>query len=351
MRSALSVVFALTAAALFGVSTVLQHSAAQRAVDAPLLRLALLRRLARQPRWVAAVALSAVSFGVQALALVFGPLTLVQPIAATDLLFALPLLARRRRYRLRALDGVGAGLVAGGVGSFLALAPPSSGRMPNDLTDWLWVLAVVAVVVGVLAPAALRARPAIRTGLLAAAAAVLFALLDALTKSFVLLIGADGVGSLAHWEPYGLLVAATTGMVLSQSAFRSGPLLISLPIIDSVEPIGAVLIGVTVFGEHIARSPGLLAAQVLAGAVAVAGIVVLDRSPLIAPPPGAPPPVGSPPAAPPPGPGGPSVSARRRGSPADSGVGRADDRAGGRAWRAGGRARSAEAGGAGAGRS
>ena len=58
-------------------------------------------------------------------------------------------------------------------------------------------------------------------------------------------------------------------------------ILISLPIIDSVEPIGAVLIGATVFAERLAASAAVLAAQALGGSVAVAGIVLLDRSPLM----------------------------------------------------------------------
>ena len=71
-------------------------------------------------------------------------------------------------------------------------------------------------------------------------------------------------------------------MVLAQGAYRSGSLLVSLPIIDSVEPIAGVLIGATAFGEQIARSPATLALQLVAGLTATIGIVILDRSPLIA---------------------------------------------------------------------
>jgi hypothetical protein len=127
----------------------------------------------------------------------------------------------------------------------------------------------------------LRARPAVRTALLAGAAASVFAVVDALTKSFVDLIRHDGAFALLHWEPYALCVVAIGGLFFSQSAFQSGATLMSLPIIDSVEPIGAVLIGATVFAERIASSPVVLACQVLGGAVAVAGIFVLDRSPLM----------------------------------------------------------------------
>ena len=281
MDTAVSVLFALLAAAMFGVSSVLQHAAAKGLRGAQPLRLDLLWQLVRRPRWVAAFVLSALSFGAQAVALAFGPLVLVQPVAATDLLFAIPLIAYRRRQWLRPADWLGGLLVAGGVMSFLALAPSSSGRVAPGAADWLPVFLAVGAAVLVAAPAALRARPAVRTALLAGAAAAVFAVVDALTKSVVGLAANSGTSALLHWEPYVLCVVAIVGLFLGQSAFQSGVVLVSLPIIDSVEPIGAVLIGATVFAEQIAASPGVLVGRLLGGAVAVAGIVVLDRSPLM----------------------------------------------------------------------
>lgn len=281
MRTAISVLTAVAAAFLFGISSVLQQAEAAGVGDAPMLRLGLLRRLAHRRRWLGAVALGGVSFGVQAVALAFGPIVLVQPIAATDLLFALPFLARRHQRRLGATGWVGAGLVVAGIGAFLALAPPSAGQASPSLARWVPVLAAVAGLVGVVAPAALRARPALRTGILAGVAAAEFALVDALTKSVVEQLSRDGAATFAHWEPYALAVAALSGLLIAQSAFRSGSLLVSLPIIDTVEPIGAVLIGTTVFDERIASSTLVLAVQVLAGVIAACGIVVLDRSPLV----------------------------------------------------------------------
>lgn len=282
MKTALSVVFALGAAALFGVSSVLQQATARREEGLPLLGLRVLQRLARRPRWLWAVSLSAVSFGVQALALAFGPLALVQPVAATDLLFALPFLARRQRQRLLPRDWLAAAMVAGGIAAFLAISPPASGSTTPSAARWTWVLVGTGGIAFVLAQVALRARGALRTGLLAGAGAVVFALVDALTKATVGLVGDLGGATLVRWEPYVLLVAGVTGIALGQGAYRSGSLLTSLPIIDSVEPVGAVLIGATAFGEQLGGSPAVLSLQLLAATVAVAGIVLLDRSPLVA---------------------------------------------------------------------
>lgn len=282
VNTALSVLFALAAAALFGTSTVLQQTAARREANVPLLGVRVVRRLLHRPRWLAAVVLSGVSFGAQALALAFGPLTLVLPISATDLLFALPILAHTRHIRLRRRDWLAAAMVAAGIAGFLAFLPRSAGRVEPHLIDWAYVVLGVGAVVAITLPIARRRGTTTRTALIAVAGAVVFALVDALSKAFVGSIGAHGVGALLRWEPYGLLLAGATGIVLGQGAYRSGSLLVSLPVIDSVEPVGGVLIGATVFGERIAGSPTSFALQLIAAAVAVGGIVVLDRSPLIA---------------------------------------------------------------------
>lgn len=281
LNVALSTIFALGAAALFGYSTVLQQTAVRQEEDLPLLGVRVLGRMVHRPRWLAAVTLSGLSFAVQAIALAFGPLVLVLPIAATDLLFALVILAGKRHLRLRPADWLGALLVAGGVATFLVLTPRSAGVTEPVLADWLLVAVAVGGALAVLLPLALRLAGAARTALLAAAGAVVFGLVDSLTKAFVGSIDLHGIGALARWEPYALFVAGMTGILLAQSAYRAGSLFVSLPIIDSVEPITGVAIGATVFGEQLARSPAILGVQLLAGAVAVVGMVVLRKSPLI----------------------------------------------------------------------
>lgn len=282
LNVALSTIFALGAAALFGYSTVLQQTAVRQEEDLPLLGVRVLGRMVRRPRWLAAVTLSGLSFAVQAIALAFGPLVLVLPIAATDLLFALVILVGKRHLRLRPADWLGALLVAIGVATFLVLTPRSAGVTEPALADWLLVAVAVGGVLAVLLPLALRLAGTARTALLAAAGAVVFGLVDSLTKAFVGSIDLHGIGALARWQPYALFVAGMTGILLAQSAYRAGSLFVSLPIIDSVEPIAGVAIGATVFGEQLARSPATLGVQLLAGAVAVVGMVVLRKSPLIA---------------------------------------------------------------------
>jgi drug/metabolite transporter (DMT)-like permease len=108
--TAIAVLAALAAAASFGVAAALQHRQARLTPDAGGARL--LARLAAHPLWLAGIALAGIAYGLQALALAFGPLALVAPIVATDLLFALPVAARWSR-PLRARDWLGCVLAAG----------------------------------------------------------------------------------------------------------------------------------------------------------------------------------------------------------------------------------------------
>jgi hypothetical protein len=281
MDTLIAVVAALGAACAFGVSSVLMFLAASRAPRQDVLRLRLIARLSRNPIWTAGMALQAASYGIQGIALAFGPLVLVQPLAATDLLFALPLLALVHRHAMRRRQLLAALLVAVGVATFLAVSPPSHGIAAPPVRAWLIPAVPVAALVIVAAGAALRTKGFTRTTLLAVASGAAFALLDALSKSFVGLIRRDGFApTLLRWEPYVLLVVGVVGLVLSQSAFQSGPLSVSLPVIDTLEPTGAVTIGALVFDEHMSAAPAILAVQLCGAAAALLGILILDRSPL-----------------------------------------------------------------------
>lgn len=281
MSTAIAIVGALLSAVCFGVASVAQQSAARKAPAGESLRLALILHLARQPLWLAGMALTILSFVMQGVALAFGPLVLVQPVAATDLVFALPLLAWRRQERLTFLEWLGIVCTAGGVAAFLIVLPPGSAGTPiPTLVAWLPAFACIGAVVGVLAAVGLRAGGKLRSALYATSAAVLFSLLDSLTKSTTGRIRTDGITVLRHWEPYAMVGVGITALVLSQSSFQAGSLAISLPIIDTLEPVGAVLIGVAVFDEQLAVSPPAVLAQSVAAGVAVTGIVLLALSPL-----------------------------------------------------------------------
>jgi drug/metabolite transporter (DMT)-like permease len=280
VRITIAVVAALCAAFCFALGSLIQQGAA-RQTQARTLRFGLLLALAHERRWLAGMAITVLSFGIQAVALAFGPLALVQPLVATEVLFALPMIAHRNMRPLTRKGIIGGLGIASGVAMFVSVSPPTGGVSVPDLGTWAPALASITALAVLSGAAALRSHGTSRVIWLAAATAVIYALVNALTKSGVGLLTTRGEGVLATWEPYALIAVGILSGLFGQSAFHAGPLSLSLPVIDTVEPVSSVILGAAVFHEHLARSPGLLALQLAGGAIAAAGITVLSRAPVV----------------------------------------------------------------------
>lgn len=279
---AVAVGAAVLAAVFFALAAVLQQRAAQREPAENSLRPRLILDLARRPVWVAGVATAVGAYGLQALALSFGPLALVQPIVTADLLFALLIAVRLYGGRIGRQEVGGALLVSGGTAAFLLIGQPTQGTFNPALTRWS--LVGVATVSGVaLALAGARvARGSLRASLLAVSSGITFGLLAVLTKTVTGLLATGGVEhTFSTWQPYALGVVGLGGLLLVQSAFQAGPLAVVLPVADIVEPAVATLIGIMAFDERMRSSPGALLGEAVAAAGIALGIFVLDRSPLV----------------------------------------------------------------------
>lgn len=70
-------------------------------------------------------------------------------------------------------------------------------------------------------------------------------------------------------------------MLCAQSAFQAGQVAFSLPIIDTLEPSVAILIGAVAFGERLTNTPLAIAIEIASGIAIVAGVFTLDRSPVL----------------------------------------------------------------------
>ena len=275
------VLFALGAAMTFALAAVLQQEAAQRATRAESLHFHLLLVLLRQPRWVAGVVMLVCGFGLQALALANGPIALVQPIVATELVFAIPLAIWRRHRRAQMREWAGIFLVLAGVSVFLVMASPESGISQPSLLEWLLVLVPVASVLCLVVVVAAAKHGPSRATLLGVAAGLAFALLAILTKSAAHQL-AHGVGTaFASWQIYALIALGISALVLSQSAYQAGPLPLSMPSIALVEPVVAVVVGDTLFHEQANLAGGALALEALAALAALAGLLLLATSPTV----------------------------------------------------------------------
>ena len=172
--------------------------------------------------------------------------------------------------------------VAGGIVIFLAVAPPTGGIMAPSLAAWAPVFVAAGALSAVTALAGLRVTGKARVIWLALAAGSVYGVLSALTKATVDVVAVRGAGVLLTWEPWVLLLCGILGALLGQSAYSSGALSLSLPVLDTLAPIVAVVIAATVFDEKLASSAWQLGVQLAGGALAVAGIAMLSRSSIVA---------------------------------------------------------------------
>jgi drug/metabolite transporter (DMT)-like permease len=258
-------------------------------------------RLARQPVWLLGLASMILGFVFQLSALRFGPLALVQPILALELLFVFGYMAViGRRVQVRPRDWLAAVAMSAGIGLFLGLASPSGGRLHAPGSSW-WLAGLITLGIVLLAlavafgpghrPGASRSR---RAAVLGAATGISWGFVAAVIKELSSHLG-DGIGAIAaNWSPYVLVVAGAGTMLLASHALAAGPLAASQPGFTILDPFSAALLGVFLFSEHIQTSIADLAGEAAALAIVMAGVSALSHSHLIAgedaPPPGSAPP-------------------------------------------------------------
>ncbi|WP_066944496.1 DMT family transporter [Microtetraspora fusca] len=278
----LTVLLGLMAAALIGVGFMAQQHAAYAEPLGEMLHVQLLLHLVRKPVWRFGIAAMAGGQILGALALQRASVAQVEPLLATNLIFALAVSALVYQERLGRAEWLGAVLVSGGVAIFLASAQPRGGRVPHPVSmTWVAVLAVLVVTAG-LVVVALRTSLKARAMLLAAAAGVLYGLQDALTRGSLLTLEHGMQAMFTTWPPYALPVVAVLGILLNQSAFDAAPLRISLPATTAAEPITGIVLGVAIFRENLQVGVHALAGTVAGLVALVVGIVILGRSPFLA---------------------------------------------------------------------
>src|SRR5215472_4469849 len=109
MRYGTSVICALAAAVMFAFAAVMQQESTLTVTTDKSLSPGLLLDLLRRPKWLLGGFSMLSGFGLQAVALAFGPVALVQPIVVLELAFAIPfgILRRHRRAGRREWIGIG----------------------------------------------------------------------------------------------------------------------------------------------------------------------------------------------------------------------------------------------------
>jgi drug/metabolite transporter (DMT)-like permease len=265
---AVSVLLSLVSAVAYAGGAIVQE---QVAVSSPAEQYAPLRR----PGWWAAVALNGLGGVLHVVALAFGPLSLVQPLGALTIVFALPMAALFVGRKAGATAWRGAIMATVGLAGLLSLVGASDAQSLSSAQRVL--LAVVtagAVVALMIAGRAAHRHPAVRSILLATASGMAFGMSSVFTKT----VAVDWTGGVSAADIPSLAVIgvlATAGMLLSQASYRGAGLAAPLATLTVVNPVIAAAVGITMFDETFRYGTLGTALALGCGVVAAGGLILL----------------------------------------------------------------------------
>lgn len=271
----MAVALGLLAALLFALAVVLQQRVAAQSDAEAAEEPGFLLKLARQPIWVLGVAVDALGYVCQAIALAIGKLVVVQPLLAASMVFALPLGALLSDQRIGRREVLGALAVTAGLAVFMIVSNPEGGKDDASVAGWLIAGGIIGGACAALVIAARGRRPALRAALLGSAAGLLLALSAALTKATVDRLGEGLWEVVADWHVYALIVVGYLSLAVSQASLQTGVLAPAMATTMSFNPLASLALGTLLLDEQLHESAAGVVASLLGFAVVVAGLVVL----------------------------------------------------------------------------
>jgi drug/metabolite transporter (DMT)-like permease len=241
--------------------------------------------LARRPSWLIGTLLLGLAIVFQLFSLYLAPLTVVQPLGALALVITAVINARVTKTKLNAASLRAIALCVGGIALFVTVAalttttvPITDAQLGIVLIILVSVLAVLGVLFGVLRHRLTRIFYVVGAGILfgfvATLAKVLITRIQTIVQGGFHLSPADGLTILCL---LGLAAAGLLGSYFVQTAYSSGSPEVVVAGLTVIDPVVGVTIGIVVLGE--ASSAPLWAGFVfvIAGVLAVLGVILLSR--------------------------------------------------------------------------
>jgi hypothetical protein len=220
-----AVLIAIAGAITFGASDVIEQRATHKVAKRPPLDVKLFAELAANRLWLIGIAVDIAGSVMQAFALHFGALALVQPILVLDLLFAVVITYVLARRRPDWVTTAGVLCCTGGLVLFLAVARPQSPAVHVGPTI---LLPLGLASAGVIALCLVAWRVGPRTFLplsTAFACGVIFGITAFLLKELTQTIGLGFNPPSQQWPLYAFIIAEPLGFLLNQNAFQESSLI------------------------------------------------------------------------------------------------------------------------------
>ena len=264
---------AVAASLMFNLGLALQALEARRAPRNLGLRLGLVGKLLRRPRWLFGQVLGTLGIAPQVYALSVAPFALVQPLLAVGLLALLAIASATFDEQVGALTVGGVLAIIGGI-ALVAWGVPAR---HDHHRGPVWIGAVVgALAVASLVPFALRGKARENGMLVAVASGCGFAVTNVVTKLLSDDLAHAHVWQAAVWAAVGLafgIAATVTGM----TAFQLRPATFVVPFTTAVQTFLPILLEPVFLVEHFASARANGIPLVVGTALAFAGAVLVGR--------------------------------------------------------------------------
>jgi drug/metabolite transporter (DMT)-like permease len=237
-------------------------------------RLRLVFLLARQPLWLAGIAMQAGGFAAHAVALRSGSLAAVQVLMSAELIVAVVIVRTWSGRRLSRGSWAAALTVIVAIAAFLLAVSPGDGHATGQPHAAGAALGAAATGAAALATAAAGLHAAgRRRALLLAVAAGLADACSAVVTMALSHVASHGLAALAtSWTGYALVVCGAGNVLLVQFAYQAGRPMLTLPVIAAVTPLASVAVGAGLLGE--APRTGMAGAAAAGMAVVVASLAL-----------------------------------------------------------------------------
>jgi drug/metabolite transporter (DMT)-like permease len=274
---ALGIICAIGASALYNTSIALQALEAREVGHEHALRVSLIGRLVRNPRWLIATLIGLLGWPLEIAALLMAPLTVVQPCLASGLVLLLVLGVTRlgETPGRREYGAVGA-IVIGVAG--IAWAAPE--RTTSNAGAVPIAIALFLITIPVVAPYVVRGRPD-AAGMLAVVAAGFGYAWTAIASK--LLTDELSAGSLFVAAIWLATAAASEAVALlsEMSALGRRPATQVAPVMFAVQVIVPVILAPLIFEESWSDTPGGGVGLVVAILFVLTGVIALAGSPAV----------------------------------------------------------------------
>ncbi|RLK49488.1 DMT family transporter [Microbacterium telephonicum] len=233
--------------------------------------------LLRRPSWVAGTVMLGLAIVCQLAAMSFAPLILVQPIGAISLVITTLLNARISGHKPTRRSITAIALCVVGIFIFVTIAALFA--TDTDVSDQqlITVLIILAAVIVVLGGTWLWFRQRTSALFYIVAAGVIYGFVATLAKIVISRIQSGDFDWLTTICLVALIAGTGAGAYFVQTAYASGPPDLVIAGLTVVDPIVAIVIGLTVLHEAANAPFGAYVGFVIAGALAVIGVFQLAR--------------------------------------------------------------------------